>query len=1168
MAVTILMGSGQHDFRQAMLQNVQEKLMRNPNLSVYYLVPNHIKFASEVDVLERFARLNRMPKDQVYAQSRLQVYSLTRLAWHLLQQSSKIQPNIMQEAGLYMVVANILKQKASKLPVFARMQAKRGFIEALVAQLVELRSSQVQAKELLTVLDNLDQANPDLTGLKVNFSQKLRDLALVADEFDAVLDQNWITKAETLNFFAEELPHLSLTNSVFYFDSFNGFTGPEWAVLQQLLKRADITIALLGDRDALQPTMDGAVFQKPLQSAQVLLDLAQQNGIPTEIKPVTAKRSLSQDMQALLKAWESLGQYQSIEQAAPLDQVQFFKAENVVTELNEVARRIRQSLLKNPDLHLRDILIVARDLGPYTNHIPAVMQAFELPYFLDNDVKMLNHPLVELITNLLRPQSQRFYYQNLLALLKTGFLRPIQNGHLLDDQQYFEIVAFLDNYVTAHQPSAKIWHAYDRPFVLFESQDDQLSPVDQKINQRMNILRRFIGDALDKFEQGLDQAQTLQEAATFLVNWLYDQQVDQAILQVRDQLVDQGELLKGQQVEEVWAMFTQTLDQMVQVAGQQPYELDDFREALLAGFSGARFAGIPNQLDQLTISEAGIVQNQQYQELYFIGGSRQNLPAQVKNQALINDAERLLVQPVLSQQEQPRYLQDTAQQQMASENLLFYGALMASQMAVTFSYSILDENGQLTECSPYYQRLISHFAAPVTLVKAHAMNGSTLLKNYVGSARATLSQLAQLPASQQESSAFQALYGLLKKQPNLPNLDRVLSANQYQNQVAPLQTDLAQALFKQPLAVSISQLEAYYRDPFEYFLRYGLRLQERPSHDLDVAQTGTLYHAILEMVVRHLIGQEASLKDVDLVTIQNLVAEALNFQLTQPTFEFLQEANQGLAIGQYIAKVAQQLLGQLKQAASYNQSRPSAVEALFGFPKGALQGLRLADQGQQIMVRGKIDRFDRQDPQGQFGTIIDYKSSSKKFEWGQAYDGLQMQLLTYWQAAQNNAQALNVSEIGGAFFAQIAPSKTKLTDFKGDLVAMLAGELPSPDFKYHGLMLSDEAYLDNLEVLAPGEQAIYYQLKKRKDDQLTAASETVSAAELDLLLARNQENILRAGHQIQAGVFPILPVKGSLAYSPYQDIVRFDRILGDRYRPVSPNKKADILERLQGEEDA
>ena len=105
MSLTVYMNHGQIDMRHALLSHAHEALNQDNNLTVYYIVPNHVKFDSEVDVLRRFARLTgQNPDTSLYAQSRLQVYSLSRLTWALLKDMATMQPNVIQGTGLFIMV--------------------------------------------------------------------------------------------------------------------------------------------------------------------------------------------------------------------------------------------------------------------------------------------------------------------------------------------------------------------------------------------------------------------------------------------------------------------------------------------------------------------------------------------------------------------------------------------------------------------------------------------------------------------------------------------------------------------------------------------------------------------------------------------------------------------------------------------------------------------------------------------------------------------------------------------------------------------------------------------------------------------------------------------------------------------------------------------------------
>lgn len=1167
MALKIFMNHSRADLRVSLLENVQKNLQKHPNLTVYYIVPNHVKFDSEVDVLKQFAALNgQNPKNQFYAQSRLQVYSLTRLAWALLKDMPDAQPNIVQNTGLFIMVSDILREYAAQLPIFARMQSKSGFISALVKQLVELRASHISPQDLLQILN--DESNDD-TFLRQTLASKLRDLAIVSDALTRKIGTERITQQEVLPFFATQLAATQLENVAFYFDNFNGFTSAEMQVVSQLLSCYPVTIALLGDTKKLGQQQAGDVFNKPMQTAQQLVYLTKQFEQPVEITTATKPRLLSHTMHQVLSAWENLGEYRDFSGDINDVQLQAFAAENTIVEVQETARRIRRLLTENPTLRLRDILILARDLTPYTAHIPEVMSQFDLPYFLDADQKMANHPLVELILNLLVPAKDRFQYQNVMTILKTSLLRPYNETNLVPEDEFFDVVSYFDNYLYANRPYEQTWRNLEKPFELFsvvgQIDDDDVTIVsdDVVINRRIEKLRRFVLTAFDALQIAFDQAKTMREAATNLVIWLQNFHIVDTIIAQRDALILSGELTRSRQGEEVWQLLIQTLDEIVDINGDEPFDLNVFKDVLSAGFSGAKFSGIPNNLDQLTISEAGIVQNNHYKQLFFMGGTRANLPAQAKTTALINDAERLIVQPALQDAGVSKYLQNTAQQQMAEENLLFYGALAATTDNLTLSYPILEASGKISEMSPFFKRLIDTFNVNVEKVASMPRNSADLLKRYIGTPRATLSELVKILPTQNTTAAFKAIQNVLA-QSQKDRLARVLSAPRYKNTSQVLKPEFVRALFGEQLNVSISQLESYYHNPLGYFIQYGLKLKERATNELDVAQTGTLYHAILENVIKTLIKENRSLRDITTPELLTLVQQEMAVELQAPEYHLLQENGRMRATRDYLQRVSMILLVNLQRSARVNSSNPSQVEQLFGFPtQSSLAPLKFSRGSVNIQIRGKIDRFDIQDQAHVFGTIIDYKSSGKQFDWGQAFDGLQMQLLTYWQAAQMNAAELGVDAIGGAFFAQIAPEKRLISNFKGDIDELLAGNVQPDIFKYRGLFVSENAYIESLDNLEDNNASQFYQLKIKNDGELYANSDVVDPDDFELLLNRNIDNINRAGTQILAGLFPLEPTMASLSYTPFADILRFDRSLGDIYRPEAPKGKSNILKILR-----
>ncbi|MDD9138223.1 PD-(D/E)XK nuclease family protein [Fructobacillus sp. CRL 2054] len=1191
MTVTVNIATGEVDSRAHFVSEIKEKIRQGERRRIFYIVPNHVKFDSEVDVLSRLASAGGQRDGQhSYAQSQVQVYSLSRLAWRLLEDEGMVQPPVLGEAGLFVMVSDILHEEKGRLPIFARMAAKRGFIEKLVAQLAELRASRVTPEELLNIVSEIDTSNDQQKALNASaLQQKLRDLAVVADAFNKKMGNDYLLAQETLPYFVEQMKNPNLTDSIFYFDGFTGFTAAEWSLVQLLVQHTDVNFALLGNVDAADPLkyeQAGSVFDKPLETARTIRALATTADVDFTVKVLNESTNQVQvnTRTNLLRAWEKIGAYRDFsadEKQKQVTNLNVFVGANVVTELEEVARRIREDLRGDANLHLRDILVLARDLNPYAKHLPAVMDSFDLSYFLDNDVKMGNHPLVELTTTLLANPSVLYQKDKILTILKTGYLRPVVDGELMDSDTYFEAVSYLENYLDGHRVARRTWQDDSAEFALFKVEGNEETAAfseDQAVNNLINTLKRFVHHLLDALTDAFAEVKTIEESARALMTFLQEEKLPEAVLEQRDDLTDAGELMKAQQLQEVWQLFTKILEQLVAVAGDEDFARSTFLSALQAGFSGGTFSGIPNQLDQLTISEAGIVQSQKYKKLYFIGATRSALPAQANNKSLLSDQDRLMVQPALADQADPRYLQESAQQQMASESLLFYNALQTAADSVTMSYPLLDQDGNVNEPSPYLMRLAHAFGLnedDFDKVTAQADGLVDLVENYAGTASATLSQLVKLPTDENDKPTIQRLLRSLDEAGYADKAKRVLASHDYDNTPENLKPELAKELFGGPLVLSISQVESFYRNPYEYFLKYGLHLNEKPTAEIDNRTEGTVYHAIFEKTVNQVISQQERLADATNEEISKDVNAALQLLLTDPAYSELTEEGQGIALAKAMNKQANKVLQNLRDVSRLSAaSQPTAVEEGFGLKGGGLPTIELKDGQHSVKLRGKVDRFDRQDAVGDFGTIIDYKLSGKTFKYADAANGLELQLLAYWQAVNENNQKLGLAtngQVGGAFFAPINDQQTAYKDFKGNFDELFSGDLKAPGNKLRGLYLDDEDYADSLDNVDRGEASSAYAMKKNKSKAGydTKSSDFITTDNLDLLMRRNRELILDAAEKIENGQFDLSPAKNALTYSKYLDVMRFDAALNDKYQNFRySGQKGPVMKALTADYEA
>lgn len=143
------------------------------------------------------------------------------------------------------------------------------------------------------------------------------------------------------------------------------------------------------------------------------------------------------------------------------------------------------------------------------------------------------------------------------------------------------------------------------------------------------------------------------------------------------------------------------------------------------------------------------------------------------------------------------------------------------------------------------------------------------LLSFITNADASLGYLAYMN-SLAKSSAITKLLQLTQKV--LPQkTDSVLDASQFDNQPEDIGEELATKLYGENLNSSVSQLETFYKNSYEYFLTYGLRLRRRFENEFDVIQAGNYFHETFDRLVKQLNKRHLDLADLNGTELESML---------------------------------------------------------------------------------------------------------------------------------------------------------------------------------------------------------------------------------------------------------------------------------------------------------
>ena len=686
----------------------------------------------------------------------------------------------------------------------------------------------------------------------------------------------------------------------------------------------------------------------------------------------------------------------------------------------------------------------------------------------------------------------------------------------------------------------------------------------------------------------------------------------------------QGNLDLARRPKQVWATFCQIIEEYVLILGDRQVGKDsrtdlltNFSEILQAGFAAAQYSQIPATLDQVVISETGIVQSQSHRVVFMIGATDDVMPEAHDDEGLLTDSDKDLLSQYLDADSQ--YLPATAVEQLEDEPFLHYQGFMSAREQLIISAPQFGTDDKELQPSPYLIDTARFFKITGEVVPlATSPAGQADATPFVSAPLATVNQLVQVVrqfSDDQEVAVGQrprwtaswqqvgrALNRLAKHDELLrTRLAVIRHGFDYRNQTQNITAPMAQTLYlhtsenqkDQVLYASISQLQDFYVNQYEYFLKYGLRLRKRDELALSTDRIGTYFHRAMEVFVN--LVRDSALSFADLAKEENRLAlveftrQALDAadQLQPELLRLVSSSAQARFQYQQLTAIVKTMLVTLCQQAANAHFVPRETEVQFGQINGR-QDVDWApldyplDAHRHIQLRGRIDRIDQIDVGNQkYLAVVDYKSGNRLFDLTAAYYGISLQLLTYLSGLEVNLDKLSLSSanLAGALYLHLNNPTIRAVDLlKGSPAHQdqRLNNLRLKSHQYKGILLNNSDLLSN--IAKQGHADLVYPLQKNLKPGKGAL--LADDQQLQWLRDNNRQLIIDAGKQILSGQLKLNPyrlIDGStrqtgLDYTDYLDIYQFDSMLDQGLyheldARIAKEKFADVRKKEQKNDD-
>lgn len=1104
-------------------KEIKKKIEEDFEGPLILVVPDQFSFQAEKNLIE-------LAGDK--AVDKAEVLSFKRMAYRVFNEVGGITAEHMNGAGRSMLIYSIMEENQDKLSVFAKVSKKTGFVKTISDLITEFKRYDVSLEQMNDIIERIEDEN---------LREKLEDLRFIYGEFERRLHENYIDGEDDLTILAEKLDKSKMFDGAeIWMDEFSTFTPQQYKIVEKLIKKAkrvSVTLCSDGNSDVFLPT---------LSTEKKLMKIIEKINARYE-KPVTLKCNPCErfkDNMELAHMEQNVFAYPYRTYEGSAGNIKVFKALNRYGEVEATAREIIK-LCREKGYRFKDVAIATGDLQGYESLVKAVLDQYEIPYFIDQKREIMSNPLIVLIVSAVEIYSKKWSYDSVFRYLKTGLLNMTS-----------EETDILENFVLSNGIRGSKWTDEEEwKYGLYQDMDDKQQAKVQEELKKVNAIRFKAVEPLKKFHQKLKGKRPACELCEALYDFLNDMGAVGLIEEVIQMFKSDGQLDKANVFNQIWNMVVQLLDQVVEVLGESQITAEEFARILSTGFSEYEIGLIPPAIDQVLVSSVNRVRNHSIKALFILGVNDGIFPAGNLSEGVLSDKDRELLK------DRGMELAVDTKTKAFEEQFLMYEILTIPSEQLALSYSVADLEGKTLRPSILISRIKKIF--PDIKERSDMIDEGNDLDKIVGP-KSTFNQLiASISKNVSEVQIdplwVEVMRWYRKNECWKESVDRVIKGFDHSNEAEVYDTRRIRKLYGSTLNVSVSRIEKFTACPFSYFVQYGLKAKERKIFKLSSPDLGTLMHEVLKKFSIEIRERNMSWTDLTKEWCEPEVSRIVDKTVDEAGWGIFNSSPRYDHMKSNLKKVLARSVSLITEHMSRGGFLPTGYEISFA-KVGEFPPIKITmHSGEQANLIGRVDRIDvLKEDEKLYLRIIDYKSGNKEFKLSDVYNGLQLQLLIYLDAI--------LTEMCGELGEDAEPGA--ILYFKLDDPMIKAnGNLPDEEIekkimtalKMNGLVLSDVEIIKEMDREIDGSSMIVPVRLKKDGTVSTSMSSVASREQFAMLRKFVRKTIANKCEEMLEGDISIRPYKNQkktpCEYCLYSAICQFDSsIKGNSYNMINDLK--------------
>ena len=1063
-----------------------------------------------------------------------EVLTFSRLADRVFSEVGGLAQQMLTPAGQLLTLQEAARRVQGGLSAWQGLADKPELLQEALRLVDECKTCAVAPETLFAAAEACEDGV---------LAAKLGDLAQLLTAYERLCDESLPDPRDRLTHLRDRLgeSHV-LEGATVYLDGFLGFTPQELAVVDAMLA-AGVPLAAAVTCDPAYPD----IFVTGCKTVKTLTRMAKRHNQTVGQIDLGASRIARPAGLAALEA-ESLLPVRTPHPDSAAG-VRLYAAASPFDECEHAAAYIRRKV-RDEGARYRDFVVCARDIEPYGGFLAMAMARYDVPVFLAEKPDLLSRPPMALVTGALAAVQNYFKYEDLFGCLKTGLT------HLTRDE-----VDQLENYVLTWNIRGGAW---ERDWT--EHPDGYGLALDDRARAQLAALNELRARAIAPFA-ALREALMGEPPASDCVRALYafllavDAPGRMSARAAAHEAA--GRLQLADEYRQLWEILVSAMEQFAWVCGGTPMTAERFAQLFRLVLGEYDVGTIPVSLDRVTCGniERACLENAKY--VVLLGVNDGLIPKTPSPTSLLSDMDRDKLD-VLGVE-----LKVHGAERLLMEQETLYRALACPTDELLLIWHLTDASGGETRPS-YFAGTVRELL-PGAPFAAHQ---TETVRDRLQAERPAV-ELACAYLSGDRTAAVRAAYQYYQDD------ERVLDAAAQKRGRGPLVSPhTIDGLYGKHLNLTASRVDTFYSCRFAFFMQYGLKARPRRVARFDALETGTFIHYVLEHALDALGKQAGGAAAADEAAVRRACRAAVR--------QYVQEELGGLetktARFRYLfgrlTRTVEQILDNVIEELRVSDFAPIDYEVDFS-RGGDLPPVECTEGDLTVALSGKVDRVDGYIKNGRlYLRVMDYKSGKKSFSLSDIWYGLNMQLIIYLYALQQEGldryrQRLEaeLNEIVPAGVLYV-PVRDELPDAPRDIDEDALRALRDKALRRSGLLSDDMELLEAMEHGLEGDGRfipVSIKVKKGEDEpSLAAKSAVADLAKFGRLARYTHEKLLEMGRELRAGSVTADPCKKDKNSSycdwcEFRAACRFDETAGDKARWLKHLSDEDFWQQVGGE---